>query len=236
MGGTCYAMGLMLAYNQFSGNSALLNYNTATLHGVLANDAGGSGRKGAQKIIIFETDGAPNTTASATFVNGGAYNSYYQVRYNQNSKSTSEYPTNVNGYNDNDPTRGQSDRVAGQPIGRQSTANGYSTPSKPLHAALHRLRPADHDAAGLSTLNQMQTAGNVTDGPTTLPSYKIINGTPAPMRPICNRPLPRSFRMESRFADPVNGTVHRTVGRSAMGQSSAPHAETRKSRHDTTDR
>ena len=29
-GGTCYAMGLMLAYNQFSGNSALLNYNTAT--------------------------------------------------------------------------------------------------------------------------------------------------------------------------------------------------------------
>ena len=31
MGGTCYAMGLMLAYNQFSGNSALLNYNTATI-------------------------------------------------------------------------------------------------------------------------------------------------------------------------------------------------------------
>ncbi len=30
MGGTCYAMGLMLAYNQFSSNSALLNYNTAT--------------------------------------------------------------------------------------------------------------------------------------------------------------------------------------------------------------
>ena len=31
-------------------------------------------------------------------------------------------------------------------------------------------------AAGLSTLNQMQTAGNVTDGPANLPSYKIING------------------------------------------------------------
>ncbi len=59
---------------------------------------------GAQKIVIFETDGDPNTTASANFVNGGAYNSYYQVRYNQNSPSTSEYPNNVNGYGDNDPT------------------------------------------------------------------------------------------------------------------------------------
>ena len=83
MGGTCYAMGLMLAYNQFSGNSALLNYNTATYPAVHANDAGGGGRKGAQKIVIFETDGDPNTTASANFVNGGSYNSYYQIRYNQ---------------------------------------------------------------------------------------------------------------------------------------------------------
>ncbi len=29
------------------------------------------------------------------------------------------------------------------------------------------------DAAGISTLNQMQQAGNVNDG---MPSYKIING------------------------------------------------------------
>ena len=46
MGGTCYAMGLMLAYNQFSGNSALLNYNTSTFPAVNANDAGGGGRVG----------------------------------------------------------------------------------------------------------------------------------------------------------------------------------------------
>ena len=83
MGGTCYSMGLMLAYNQFSGNSALLNYNTSTLPAVNANDAGGGGRKGAQKIVIFETDGDPNTSASGNFVNGGAYNSYYKVRYNR---------------------------------------------------------------------------------------------------------------------------------------------------------
>ncbi len=48
MGGTCYAMGLMLAYNQLSCNSALLNYNTATNPGVFANDAGGGGRIGPE--------------------------------------------------------------------------------------------------------------------------------------------------------------------------------------------
>ena len=98
MGGTCYSMALMLAYNQFSGNSALVNYNTATYPAVNAYDAGGGGRVGAQKIIIFETDGAPTPPRQANFVNNGAYNSYYKCRYNQNSPSTSEYPTNVNGY------------------------------------------------------------------------------------------------------------------------------------------
>ena len=67
MGSTCYAMGLMLAYNQFSANTSLVNYNP----GDPAGDAGGNGRHGAQKIIIFETDGAPNTTATATLNNLG---------------------------------------------------------------------------------------------------------------------------------------------------------------------
>ncbi|MGA2257433.1 MAG: hypothetical protein ABSG53_22470, partial [Thermoguttaceae bacterium] len=169
MGGTCYAMGLMLAHNQFSGNSALLNYNTSTLPSVFANDAGGGGRVGAQKIVIFETDGDPNTSASASFVNGGANNSYYKVRYNQNSPSTSEYPNNVNGYSDNSGT------VVNQilTLVNQLTTS-YSTGSKPL--LLHCIAFGSIiDAAGLSTLHQMQTAGNVFDGPAnTLPSYKIL--------------------------------------------------------------
>ncbi len=77
-GGTCYAYALMLAYNQFSGNTTLQTYNPAQP----AGDAGGNGRKGAQKIIIFETDGAPNTTAAANFTNAGPYQSYYNIRYN----------------------------------------------------------------------------------------------------------------------------------------------------------
>jgi hypothetical protein len=165
MGGTCYSMGLMLAFNQFSGNTALLNYNTATFNSVFANDAGGGGRKGAQKIVVFETDGAPNTTASANFVNGGSYNSYYQIRYNQNSKSTSEYPNNVNGYGDNDPT------VVNQAVSLVTAlTTSYSTTSRPLQFHCIAFGP-QITAAGVTTLNSMQTAGNVTDG---MPSYKII--------------------------------------------------------------
>ena len=173
MGGTCYAMALMLAYNQFSGSSALVNYNTSTLPPVNAYDAGGGGRVGAQKIVIFETDGAPNVTASATLVNGGAYNSYYQVRYNSASPATSQYPTAVNGYADNDATVVNQAVALVTQMAAQSTANGYSTPSKPLLLNCIAFGP-QITAAGLTTLNQMQTAGNVTDN---MPSYKVINGS-----------------------------------------------------------
>lgn len=54
-GGTDPEMSFMAAYNQFS---------SAT---------GFNGRKGANKMIIFETDGQPNSSASGTFQSGGAY-------------------------------------------------------------------------------------------------------------------------------------------------------------------
>ena len=62
------------------------------------------------------------------------------------------------------------------------------------------------DAAGLSTLNQMQEAGNVTDGPNnTLPSYKIINGNASTyvtdlQTGLCHDPSGWS----PSVADPVN--------------------------------
>jgi hypothetical protein len=40
---------------------------------------GGLGRKGAHKIVILETDGMANQSSTATFSNGGAYQSYYKV-------------------------------------------------------------------------------------------------------------------------------------------------------------
>ena len=60
--------GLMLAYNQFSSNPSLR-----------ASGMGGWGRKGAQKIVILETDGMANAATSAGTTNNGPYQSYYDI-------------------------------------------------------------------------------------------------------------------------------------------------------------
>jgi hypothetical protein len=181
MGSTCYAMGLMLAYNQFSANTALTNYNPAEP----AGDAGGNGRKGAQKVVIFETDGAPNTSANASFVNSGAHNSYYAIRYNSSNPSASQFPTSVNNYSDLDSTVTTQINAVCARIAALETASppGYSTPSK--KALIHCIgfgpvfAPSSSTRAGsIAALNQMQTIGNVTDG---MPAYKIIYGTETQM-------------------------------------------------------
>jgi hypothetical protein len=177
MGGTCYAYALMLAYNQFSGNTSLQTYNP----GQATGDAGGLGRKGAQKMIVFETDGAPNTTATAALNNLGSANSYYSVRYNSTSPGSSDFPSAVNGYNDNDSTvTSQIYTICTQLAALDSASPpGYSTSSKPFKINCIGFGP-DFDpssstaAANKATLNQMQIIGNVTDG---MPSYKICYGT-----------------------------------------------------------
>lgn len=179
MGGTCYSMPLMLAYNQFSGNVSLQTYNA----GGTTGDAGGNGRRGAQKIIIFETDGAPNTTASGVLQNNGAYQSYYNVRYNSANPGGSEYPTSINSYVDNDPTvTAQVFSLCAQIAALDSAGPpGYSTVSKPLQIHCIGFGPqfdpsSAGQAAAVATLNQMQTLSGVTDG---MPSYKIVYGTEA---------------------------------------------------------
>jgi Flp pilus assembly protein TadG len=173
-GGTCYAMPLMLAYNQFSAASACSSYAAPT--GI----AGGSGRKGAQKILIFETDGAPNTTASANLTNGGSYQSYYNVRYNPSGPSGSEYPNSINGYGDNASTVTSQINSLCQQIVAADTASPPGYTSGPRKVLIHCLgfgplfAPGSSEAsANIATLNQMQTIGNVNDG---MPSYKIIYG------------------------------------------------------------
>jgi hypothetical protein len=70
----------MLAYNQFSAASTLQGNQTDGLGPV-----GGFGRKGATKLIIYETDGMANQGSDPKggkdgFVNSGAYKSYYSIR------------------------------------------------------------------------------------------------------------------------------------------------------------
>ncbi|HEY1785960.1 MAG TPA: hypothetical protein VGG30_10445, partial [Pirellulales bacterium] len=92
-----------------------------------------------------------------------------------------DYPTNINGYDDNDSTvTSQIDAICSQ-LAAQTTATspGYSTSSKPLLIHCIGFGPyfdsgSSTYTANVATLNEMQILGNVTDG---MPSYKIIDGT-----------------------------------------------------------
>jgi len=179
MGATCYSMGLMLAYNQFSMNTSLRTYNASGASG----DAGGNGRRGAQKLVIFETDGAPNTLASANLTNSGAYQNYYAIRYNSANPGASEYPTGVNQLGDNDSTVTSQVYSLCSQLAASDTSSpaGYSMSTKRLQIHCIGFGPMfDPSDSGfstrVSTLNQMQTLGNVTDG---MPAYKLVYGTEA---------------------------------------------------------
>ena len=185
-GGTCYSMALMLAYNQFAGSSGLQSY---ALSPAPVGMAGGNGRKGAQKLIIFETDGMVNTTASAGFTNSGAYNSYFNVRIQDptNSGAANEYPTGVGGGVSTGTA--QALAVVNQICALDSAGSpGYSTPGKPvlIHCiAFGTLFDPSNASAfktnALNLLQSMQYTGSLAGGEqptpsTPLASYKIIVG------------------------------------------------------------
>jgi len=180
-GSTTPSMSFMQAYNQFSTNTALQTYNTNA--GAPVGDAGGLGRKGAQKVVIFETDGVANNGANAAFQNNGPYLSYYKIRVGP----TTEWPANNYGTFSGVDT--QLYDIA-QHICNQDTAGvpGYSTPKKP--ALIHSIAygslfdPAVSAGASaarssaLTILQQCQYIGSTQTSPSTpLPSYKIITGT-----------------------------------------------------------
>ena len=74
-GDTSFAMALMLCHNQFAvtvpTDTTLRSYATSSPITFPSGMAGGLGRKGAQKLVIFETDGLPNCGATANLVNAG---------------------------------------------------------------------------------------------------------------------------------------------------------------------
>lgn len=186
MGGTCFSMPLMLAYNQFSANTSLQTYNPAPAP---TGDAGGLGRRGSQKVIILETDGLPNTTASAAFTNNGADNSFYNVRYNSSAPAASDFP-GVAGYGDNDPTVTNEIYGICRTICALETASppGYSTPRKPVQIHCIGFGPvynagAPQRAAALATLQQIQYIGSTQasagDPMDVNQPYKIITGSQA---------------------------------------------------------
>src|SRR5262249_2777177 len=73
---TTSSFGFMLAPNQFRADPALATPPAG------GGPVGGLGRKGAGRVVIYETDGMANEDAVPVnaFVNNGPYNSYYPIR------------------------------------------------------------------------------------------------------------------------------------------------------------
>ncbi len=181
-GNTCFAMGLMLCYNQFavtpSSDSTLRSYVSSSPITFPTGMAGGMGRKGAQKVIIFETDGLANASATASLVNAGTYK-YYQIRYDMNKPNSSEYPSTASA-NLNDPT------VLSQVYSLiQQLVTDYGTSRNPfrLYAiGFGSVFQGTNASSAKTTLQTMQYyAGTQTSASTALPSNQIITGTDSQM-------------------------------------------------------
>jgi hypothetical protein len=181
-GDTCFAMALMLCHNQLAvtptTDSTLRTFVSSSPITFPTAMAGGMGRKGAQKVVIFETDGLPNCMATASLVNAGTY-TYYQIRYDMNKPSSSEYPS-VNGMNINDPSvLSQNNSLI------QQLVTTYSTTRNPFRLYALGFGPVfqgPNASAALSTLQTMQYyAGTQSSASTPLAASQIVTGTDSQM-------------------------------------------------------
>jgi hypothetical protein len=180
IGGTCYSMGFMLAFNQFSQGSAngtpLVSWAKGNPAGTaLPGMAGGLGRTGAQKLVIFETDGVVSSTSyqpgnmASVYVDQGAYNSWYKVLYDYSGASYNMYPPYVAAatVGGNEPFQETIDVVTQMCASDQlASGAGYSSRRKPVR--IHTLafgslfetygNPTDA-AIAIANLQQIQTIG-----------------------------------------------------------------------------
>jgi hypothetical protein len=181
-GDTCFAMALMLAYNQFAmtlpSDTTLRSFVSSSPIAFPPGMAGGMARKGAQKVIIFETDGLANTSATANLVNAGTYK-YYQIRYDMNNPSSSEFPT-VSATSINNST------VLNQIYSLvQQLATDYGGSRNPFRLYALGFGPVftgTNASSALQTLQTMQYyAGTQSSPSTALPASQIITGTDSQM-------------------------------------------------------
>ncbi len=161
--------GLMLAYNLLSSSTNL----SATEYGTVR------GRRGASKIVIFETDGVPNSYCSGN-MNELGYNSYYSGFGNGGSPGNGEEPsmsravavsTQITKQMSSSGTSGNSGlslpnapaRV--YPIGFGDLFDTALAPDADFRGTAHRFL-SDVGVAG----------GTLPSGTTTLPSHLVITG------------------------------------------------------------
>jgi hypothetical protein len=162
---TASQYGFMLAYNQLSSNTSLYNLDTGSTPGV-----GGRGRIGAQRMVIYETDGLACVTSTPgnAFVNGGVYNSYYPVLPAQPLSGSDAYDENallrvVQTLCNN------ADGTSGTPAGFTSYSPntgypGYAQPGRPVQ--IHCLAfgmifesPSSTQTSSVNLLSQISSIG-----------------------------------------------------------------------------
>jgi hypothetical protein len=187
VGGTCYAMPLMLAYNQFNVDPSQRSLGTIT------GQVGGLGRRGAQKTIIFETDGMVAATAYSSFSkvfskdsgNRPGY-SYFAVR-----QPSGEYPDYVVGDTTLAPQEAKDVAQAICNMETDPSTPGYGTTRKKVF--VHTIAfgslfdPSNSSSYKTNALNLLQSLqaigytqeapGQPNDATTALPSYKVITGS-----------------------------------------------------------
>jgi len=152
---TASQYGFMLAYNQLGSSSVLRALDQSTAPGV-----GGLGRVGAQRLVVYETDGMANLQSNPAngFINAGASNSYYQIQpglqlyganYDQNAllqtvqnicNNADGTPGNLPGYTSNLGYPGMS--LPGRPVSVQTIAFGaiFEVPSSIQTSAISLLQ------------------------------------------------------------------------------------------------
>ncbi len=153
-GGTDPNSGFVLAYNLLSSASAI----------------NGTGRRGATKIVIFETDGVPNTWRNFAFTPAGA-NSYYTFQSSTGS-----------GSNGNSTSISKAFDVIDQ-IVAPTASNGYSLENS--DARVYPIAFGDlfsststFKGSALNFLQEVAYRGKTSQSASTpLPSYQIIVGT-----------------------------------------------------------
>lgn len=184
-GGTAPGMGFMISYNQFSSSTTSLRFY-AQPKTTYRGNAGGLGRKGANRLVIFETDGAPNTRAYSSLTSSGS-DSYYPIRVydpvNLASTNNVEWPSGGS-YSNTDVYN-----VVKQ-ICALTTASppGYGTTRKPAlvysigYGTVYDPSFANSlQTTALTFLQTVQYYGNTaTDmDPTHFPTSQRIYGTPS---------------------------------------------------------
>ncbi len=185
---TATSYGLMLAYNQLSGNVTLQS-----------SGMGGYGRKGAQRLVILETDGLANASTSAGTTSGAAYQGYFNIGLGNSYSSSS-----------NDPNS-DAITVAQQICALYNDSSyglpGFSTTAKPVSiqciafgAIYEPTTPAQYNSAGISLLQSISTIGGSTfpssaSDPTN--GYKWCIGTLAQ----------RQALLQQAFTKILDGTV-----------------------------